>query len=76
MPNGASLGNGSKSQLDMTNTNQYCGGTRENSQKLSQRWDSVNNGLGELETTMIPWRQLLRELGTIVSSSGRVNCMK
>jgi len=36
--------------------------------KLSQRWDSLNNGLGELETTMIPWRQLLRELGTILAA--------
>ena len=32
---------------------------RRKVEKLSQRWDALNNGLGELETAMIPWRQLL-----------------
>lgn len=27
--------------------------------KLSQRWDALNKGLGELELAMVPWRQLL-----------------
>ena len=27
--------------------------------KLSQRWDTLNRELGELEQAMVPWRQLL-----------------
>lgn len=32
---------------------------RKKVNKLSQRWDTLNGGLGELEAAMIPWKQLL-----------------
>ncbi|XP_065895085.1 uncharacterized protein [Dysidea avara] len=45
--------------LHVEGTEEIVVAQRRKVEKLSQRWDALNSGLGELEIAMVPWKQLL-----------------